>query len=45
MPTKDEIRKINEWFENKTIETFFQNHPRLYTTKKCEKELYHFLLQ
>ena len=48
-PTKDEIRQINDWFENKTVETFFQNHRRLYvsqvnfdhtplnTTKKCEK--------
>ena len=48
-PTKDEIQQINDWFENKTIETFFQNHRRLYvsqvnfertpanTTKKCEK--------
>ena len=30
MPTKDEIRQINDWFENKTVETFFQNHRRLY---------------
>ena len=48
-PTKDEIKAVNDWFENKTIETFFQNHRRLYvtnvnfernpvnTTKKCEK--------
>ena len=48
-PTKDEIKVVNEWFENKTIETFSQNHRRLYvtqvnfertplnTTKKCEK--------
>ena len=54
-PTKDEIRQINEWFENKTIETFFQNHRRLYvsqvnfdrtplnTTKKCEKGTISFL--
>jgi aubergine-like protein len=55
MPTKDEIRQINDWFENKTIETFFQNHRRLYvsqvnfdrnplnTTKKCEKGTLSFL--
>ena len=48
-PTKDEIKQVNDWFENKTIETFSQNHRRLYvsqvnfertpanTTKKCEK--------
>ena len=48
-PTKDEIKAVNDWFENKTIETFSQNHRRLYvsqvnfdrtplnTTKKCEK--------
>ena len=55
MPTKDEIRQINDWFENKTVETFFQNHRRLYvsqvnfdrtpsnTTKKCEKGTLSFL--
>lgn len=54
-PTKDEIRQINEWFENKTVETFFQNHRRFYvsqvdfdrtpinTTKKCEKGTISFL--
>ena len=54
-PTKDEIRQINDWFENKTVETFFQNHRRLYvsevnfdhtpvnTTKKCEKGSLSFL--
>ena len=54
-PTKDEIRQINDWFENKTVETFFQNHRRLYvsqvnfdrtptnTTKKCEKGTLSFL--
>ena len=48
-PTKDEIKAVNDWFENKTIETFSQNHRRLYvsqvnfertpsnTSKKCEK--------
>ena len=48
-PSKEEIKAVNDWFENKTIETFFQNHRRLYvtqvnfernpvnTTKKCEK--------
>ena len=48
-PTKEEIKAVNDWFENKTIETFSQNHRRLYvtqvnfertpqnTTKKCEK--------
>ena len=48
-PTKDEIKAVNEWFENKTIETFSQNHRRFYVTevnfertpintnKKCEK--------
>ena len=55
MPTKDEIDQINDWFENKTVETFFQNHRRLYvsqvnfdrtplnTTKKCEKGTISFL--
>lgn len=55
MPTKNEIQQINEWFENKTVETFFQNHRRLYvsqvnfdrtplnTTKKCEKGTLSFL--
>ena len=54
-PTKDEIKQINEWFENKTVETFFQNHRKLYvsqvnfdhnptnTTKKCEKGNISFL--
>ena len=54
-PTKDEIRQINDWFENKTVETFFQNHRKLYvsqvnfehtplnTTKKCEKGTLSFL--
>ena len=54
-PSKDEIRQINDWFENKTVETFFQNHRRLYvsqvnfdrtpsnTTKKCEKGTLSFL--
>ena len=54
-PTKDEIRQINDWFKNKTVETFFQNHRRLYvsevnfdhtptnTTKKCEKGTISFL--
>ena len=53
--TKDEIRQINDCFKNKTIETFFQNHRRLYvsqvnfyltplnTTKKCEKGTISFL--
>jgi aubergine-like protein len=55
MPTKNEIDQINDWFENKTVETFFQNHRRLYvsqvnfdrtplnTTKKCEKGTISFL--
>ena len=55
MPSKEEIRQINDWFENKTIETFFQNHRRLYvsqvnfdrtplnTSKKCEKGTLTFL--
>ena len=55
MPTKNEINQINDWFENKTVETFFQNHRRLYvsqvnfdrtplnTTKKCEKGTISFL--
>ena len=54
-PTKDEIRQINDWFKDKTVETFFQNHRRLYvsevnfdhtptnTTKKCEKGTISFL--
>ena len=54
-PTKEEIRQVNDWFENKTIETFFQNHRKLYvsqvnfdhtplnTTKKCEKGTLSFL--
>jgi hypothetical protein len=32
-PTKDEIKAVNDWFENKTIETFSQNHRRLYVTQ------------
>ena len=32
-PTKDEIKVVNDWFENKTIETFSQNHRRLYVTQ------------
>ena len=47
--TSDEKQQINDWFKDKTIETFYQNHRRLYvsnvnfdrtasnTTKKCEK--------
>ena len=47
-PTKEEIKAVNDWFQNKTIETFSQNHRRFYvtqvnfernpsnTTKKCE---------
>ena len=54
-PTKEEIRQINDWFENKTVETFFQNHRRLYvsqvnfdrtplnTTKKSENGTISFL--
>ena len=48
-PSKKEVDEINAWFQNKTVETFFQNHRRLYVTqvsfdrtpsntnKKCEK--------
>ena len=32
-PTKEEIKAVNDWFENKTIETFSQNHRRLYVTQ------------
>ena len=54
-PTKEEIKAVNDWFENKTVETFSQNHRRLYvsqvnfertplnTTKKCEKGTLSFL--